>query len=73
MDKFLRKWVRRSHRWMVLPFIAMILTVIIARGTQVGDVAQRFQSIFLIYMAVTGAYLYLLPYWSKWRRARAQR
>jgi hypothetical protein len=72
MQKFLNKWLRKLHRWLVLPFITLLLTVIFARGTSLGDSAQRIQSVFLIIMAITGLYLYLLPYWTKWKRQRAR-
>ena len=68
MEKFLKKWIRKLHRWLVLPFIALLLTVLFARGTTIGNIAQRIQSILLIIMALTGAYLYLIPYWAKRKR-----
>ncbi len=72
MNKFLNKWFRKLHRWLVLPFITLLLTVIFARGTALGDTAQRIQAAFMIIMAITGSYLYLLPYLTKWKRQRAQ-
>ncbi len=72
MDKFLKKWLRKFHRWLVIPFIALLITVLLTRGTTVGNVAQRIQAVFMIIMAITGAYLYLLPYWAKWKRTRGQ-
>jgi len=72
MNKFLNKWLRKFHRWLVLPFIALLLTLIFTRGTPVGDNAQRIQAMLMIIMAITGAYLYLLPYWVKWQRQRVQ-
>ncbi len=73
MDKFLKKWVRKLHRWLVIPFVALLLTVIFARGTAVGNVAQRIQAVFMVIMAITGSYLYLLPLWAKWRRGKANK
>lgn len=71
MNKFLNKWLRKFHRWLVLPFIALLLTVIFTRGILLGDTAQRIQAALMIIMAITGAYLYLLPYWTKWKRQKA--
>lgn len=71
MDKFFKKWMRKFHRWLVIPFIALLITVLLSRGTPVGNTAQRIQAVFMIIMAITGAYLYLLPYWSKWKRNRS--
>jgi len=72
MEKFLRKWIRKFHRWLVLPFIALMLTVIFTRGTNIGYVAQRIQAPILIIMAISGLYLYLLPHWSKWKYRKAK-
>jgi hypothetical protein len=72
MNKFLNKWLRKFHRWLVLPFIALLLTVIFTRDTALGDTAQRIQAVLMIIMAISGAYLWLLPYLTKWRRTRAQ-
>jgi hypothetical protein len=73
MNKFLNKWFRKFHRWLVLPFTALLLTVIFARGTSLGDVAQRIQAALMIIMAITGLYLYLLPSWTKWQRRQRVR
>ena len=72
MNKFLNKWLRKFHRWLVLPFIILLLTVIFTRGTTLGDTAQRIQAVLMIIMAISGAYLWLLPYLAKWQRARTQ-
>ena len=73
MDKFFKKWVRKLHRWLVIPFTALLLTVIIARGSDIGNSAQRIQAALMIIMAITGIYLYLLPYWLKWRRGNQKK
>ncbi|MEW5941501.1 MAG: hypothetical protein AB1750_17685 [Chloroflexota bacterium] len=72
MNKLLNKWFRKFHRWLVLPFTALLLTVLFARDTTLGDAVQRVQAALMIVMAVTGLYLYLLPYWTKWKRQRVR-
>jgi hypothetical protein len=72
VNKLLNKWFRKFHRWLVLPFTALLLTVIFARGTILGDTVQRVQAVLMIIMAITGLYLYLLPYWVKWQRQRVR-
>ena len=72
MNKFLNKWLRKFHRWLVLPFIVLLLTVIFTRGTALGDNAQRIQAMLMIIMAISGAYLWVLPYWTKWKRKNVQ-
>jgi uncharacterized iron-regulated membrane protein len=48
------------------------LTVIFTRGTPLGDNAQRIQAMLMIIMAISGAYLWALPYWTKWKRKNVQ-
>lgn len=49
MSKFLNRYVRKFHRWLALPFVVLILTVVLARNTSVG--AHRPVS---VYLAVVG-------------------
>ena len=70
MSKFLNKYFRKFHRWLSLPFIAIIITVAITRETPVGVTVQRVQQVMMIILAVSGAYLFLLPYLTKWQRQR---
>lgn len=70
MSKFLNKYVRKFHRWLALPFVVLILMVFLARNSPVGAVAQRSQQILMLTMAITGLYLFLLPWWVKWNRNR---
>ena len=70
MTKFLNKYLRKFHRWLALPFITIIIVLAVSRGTQVGDVAQRMQQVMMLILAVSGAYLFLLPYLTKWQRQR---
>lgn len=72
MNKLLNKWFRKFHRWLALPFTTLLVTVIFARGTILGDTVQRVQAVLMIIMAITGLYLYLLPYWVKWQRQRVR-
>ena len=68
MSKFLNKYVRKLHRWLALLVVALILTVLFAQNTSVGFAAQRAQQILILIMAITGLYLFILPWWAKWRR-----
>ena len=68
MSKFLNKYVRKTHRWLALPFVALILTVFLARNSAAGSFAQRAQQILVLAMAITGLYLFFLPWWTKWIR-----
>lgn len=72
MNKFLNKWLRKFHHWLVLPFIALLLTVIFTRGTPLGDNAQRIQAMLMIIMAISGAYLWVLSYSVDHERAKRE-
>jgi len=70
MTKFLNKWFRKIHRWLVWPFILILLLILFSRNTPLGSVMQRIQAPLIITMAITGGYLWLLPYMMKWQRNR---
>jgi hypothetical protein len=64
----MNKFVRKFHRWLALPFIVLILAAILLRATPAGTSIQRVQQVLMLTMAVTGLYLFLLPWWAKWNR-----
>ena len=70
MTKFFNKWFRKVHRWLVWPFIILLILVLFTRDTDFHTVAQRIQAPLLIIMALTGGYMWLLPYIAKWQRNR---
>lgn len=65
------KWIRQIHRWLSVAFTA----VVIVNGIAVA-LRKYTNSLGLMAVAVlgllflTGAYLFLLPYATKWRVAR---
>jgi uncharacterized iron-regulated membrane protein len=66
MPKFLNKYVRKLHRWLALPFVVLILTIVLTRDTPLSFAVQRAQQILMLAMALTGLYLFILPWWAKW-------
>lgn len=62
--------LRLIHRWLAPFFIVVLLAVISTQGTGVGQVLQRVQQGMVIVFALTGLYLFVLPWWAKWRRGR---
>jgi len=68
MSKFLNKYTRKLHRWLALPFVTLLIITVAVRNTPAGLAAQRAQQIILLTMALTGLYLYVLPWWVKWRK-----
>lgn len=78
MTKFFNKWTRVFHRWIALPTIILIPIAVIAKFT--GDTTEhlpiqleQFQSILMLLLAISGAYLYLIPYIAKWQRNRRKK
>lgn len=74
MNKFLNKWFRKIHRWIAAPtaLLIPIAFVIKLAGDQnlvaVWEKFDKLPSLFMLFMAITGSYLYLLPYFVKWQR-----
>lgn len=71
MSKFLanlNKWIRKLHRWMVIPIIVILLSSILLRETSVSNFFQRLQQFSIIFMAVSGLFLYLYRQWLVWQR-----
>jgi len=70
MSRFLNRYVRKIHRWLALPFVVLIITAVLARNTPAAFIAQRGQQVVLLTMAITGLYLFFLPWWTKRRRRK---
>ncbi len=65
----LSKWIRQIHRWLALAFTAAVIFNIVAliqkqQAVWIGLVAL----VPLIFLMLTGLYLFVLPYALKWRR-----
>ncbi len=77
MIKFLNRWLRKIHRWLSVPTFLSIPLMIFARMTQeayfdVPPQAEMVQQLLILFLAITGAYLYFIPYVVKWRRKRRE-
>ncbi len=74
MNKFLNKWFRLIHRWIAIPTallipIAFVIKLISSPETiAFWEKWDKLPSIFMLFMAITGSYLYLLPYIVKAQR-----
>ncbi|NTV62605.1 MAG: hypothetical protein HGA65_03580 [Oscillochloris sp.] len=62
--------LRLVHRWLAPLFIVLMITVISTQGSSIGFVFQRIQQVMVVIFALTGIYLFALPWWVKWQRAR---
>lgn len=76
MTKLLNKWLRKIHRWIAVPTALLIPVRLIveAMGNQsileLWEKWEKLPSILMLFMAITGAYLYLLPYIVKSQRKK---
>jgi len=72
MVKFFSKWSRIFHRWIALPTLILIPLAVIAKFS--GDAFhmplnfEKFQSLLMLLLAISGGYLYLIPYIAKKQR-----
>ena len=62
-------WIRQSHRWLSIAFTVAVVVNIVAlsqkeQGVWVGLLAL----LPLVLLLLTGLYLFVLPYATKWRR-----
>ena len=68
MTKFLNKWLRRIHRWIAVPTALLIpirLMIEVVGNPAVIEFWAKWEklpSMLMLFMAITGSYLYLLPY-----------
>ncbi len=79
MTKFLNKWLRKIHRWLAVPTAILISIAVVIKFSGRPDwqvVLKQFdmvQSLLMLTLAITGAYLYLIPYIIKSRRSRRRK
>ena len=76
MTKFLSKWFRKFHRWIAVPTALAIPAAVIIKllgDPQIVAAWERLEkipSILMLIMAISGAYLLLLPYIMKGQRKK---
>ena len=74
MTKFLTKWLRKIHRWIAVPTALLIPFRLIIEAMsnpsilEFWDKWEKLPSMLMLFMAITGSYLYLLPYIVKGQR-----
>jgi cellulose synthase/poly-beta-1,6-N-acetylglucosamine synthase-like glycosyltransferase len=67
------KWIRQIHRWLSIVFTVTVIAnfVMLARGTQSALVT--YSPLFpLAFLLLTGLYMFVLPYATKWRKPAAR-
>ena len=76
MTKFLSKWFRKFHRWIAVPTALLIPVAVIIKLVGSPEIVAAWEkldkipSVLMLVMAISGAYLFLLPYIVKGKRKR---
>ena len=65
------KWVRQTHRWLSIAFtVAVIVNIVAVAQKKYTDRMGLLAVLPLALLLVTGLYLFVLPYATKWRSGR---
>lgn len=65
------KWVRQTHRWLSVAFTMAVIVNIVAIAQKKYTNQLGLVAVFpLALLLVTGVYLFVLPYATKWRTGR---
>ncbi len=66
------KWVRQIHRWLAIAFTVTVIVTFVALAQQEPAVWVSYVPLLpLALLLLTGLYLFVLPYVTKWRSGRA--
>ena len=62
------KWVRQSHRWLSIAFTAAVIVngIAVVQGKYTNKLGLL-AVLPLAFLLLTGLYLFVLPYATKWR------
>ena len=65
------EWIRQIHRWLSTAFTVAVIVNIIALRQKEPAVWVGLLALFpLVLLLLTGLYLFVLPYSTKWRSGR---
>ena len=68
----LNTWVRQTHRWVSMAFTVSVIVTFVALAQEKPVVWVSYVPLFpLALLALTGLYLFALPYATKWRTRRS--
>ena len=76
MTKLLSKWFRKFHRWIAVPTALAIPAAVVIKlvGNQqlvaAWEKLEMLPSLLMLIMAISGSYLFLLPYIIKGQRKK---
>jgi hypothetical protein len=65
-------WIRQIHRWVSILFVAVVVGIFVAQGVGAKPAMWVYLSplLPLAVLALTGLYMFVLPYAAKWRGTR---
>lgn len=67
----LSKWIRQIHRWLSIAFTVSVIVTFVALGQKEPVVWVSYVPLApLAFLLLTGLYLFVLPYATKWRGER---
>ena len=67
----MNKWMRQIHRWLSVAFTLSVLVTFVALAQKPPLVWVSYVPLApLALLAITGLYLFALPYLGRWRSAR---
>ncbi|HCT75794.1 MAG TPA: hypothetical protein DGT23_04225 [Micromonosporaceae bacterium] len=65
------KWVRQIHRWVAITFAVTVIVTFIALAQEEPVIWVSYVPLLpLALLLLTGLYLFVLPYATKWRSGR---
>jgi len=65
------KWVRQTHRWLSMAFTVAVIVNLVAIAQKKYTNPLGLLAMFpLAFLLLTGLYLFVLPYATKWRSGR---
>ena len=77
MTKFFNKWTRIIHRWFAIPTLILIPLAVFAKFSGTGELlppqVEQIQSLLMLLLAISGGYLYLIPYIAKKNRNKRKK
>lgn len=64
------KWIRQFHRWVAVVFTVTVIITLIVLAQENPVVWVSYVPLLPLALLLTGLYLFVLPYASKWRGGR---
>ena len=66
------KWIRQFHRWVAIVFTLSVIVTFIVLAQEKPAVWVSYVPLFpLALLLITGLYLFVLPYVSRWRSGQS--